>query len=171
MQKQSTTSEKGTHQPRPRRRAANEQQTTASLKADSQSAYSPEVEARRADYERLAEAFVHMVTLEMERVGAGLLDIEGPDVNVNNAHLVKALHEHLYALHIHVDWFDPRTLRKFYVEMRLWGDQMQHEIEASARKRQAEEEHHKMQSLIRSNEEVSAEARRRAVEAHDAESL
>ncbi|MDQ3684684.1 MAG: hypothetical protein M3430_03675, partial [Acidobacteriota bacterium] len=116
MQKQSTTSEKGTHQPRPRRRAANEQQTTASLKADSQSAYSPEVEARRADYERLAEAFVHMVTLEMERVGAGLLDIEGPDVNVNNAHLVKALHEHLYALHIHVDWFDPRTLRKFYVE-------------------------------------------------------
>ena len=38
---------------------------TAAPVARTQSAYSPEVEARRADYEQLAEAFVHMVTIEI----------------------------------------------------------------------------------------------------------
>lgn len=72
-----------------------------------------------------------MAVLETERAGTDRLDIEGPDVTVNDAHLVKALNEHLHALHLHVDWYDPRTLRKFYVEMRLWGDQLDAELRAA----------------------------------------
>ena len=86
--------------------------------------YSPDIEARRADYEKLTEGFIHMFVLEMQRAPS-LLDIEGPDGGVNGPHLIKAINDHLYALHMHVDWYNPDTLRKFYVEMRLWGDMLE----------------------------------------------
>lgn len=44
-----------------------------------------------------------MAALEMERVGAGRLDIEDPEAEVNDGHLAKALHAHLYALHIQLE--------------------------------------------------------------------
>ena len=86
------------------------------------SKYDPEVEARRADYEKLVESLIHMINLESRRQPS-LLDIEGPDMEVNKPHLVHAISRHLYALHMHIDWHDPETMRRFYVEMRLWGDQ------------------------------------------------
>lgn len=131
MRTQNTTG-KGTDKAS-RRGATSAQQTTAATTpaARAQSTYSPKVEARRDGYERLAEAFVHMAVLATERAGSDRLDIEGPDVDVNDVHLSKALGAHLYALHNHLDWFDPRTLRKFYVEMRLWGDQLDAEGRAA----------------------------------------
>ena len=87
-----------------------------------ESKYSPEVEARRADYEKLVECIIHMAELEACRQPS-LLDIEGPDTEINKPHLANAINHHLYALHMHIDWYDPATIRRFYVEMRLWGDQ------------------------------------------------
>lgn len=90
--------------------------------------YAPEIEARRADYQQLAEAFITMTMLESERAPS-LLDLDGPDANINDTHLSKALHHHLYALLLHMNWWDARTMRKFYAEARLWGDQQQWELE------------------------------------------
>jgi len=90
--------------------------------------YAPGIEARRAEYEKLAEAFIQMVHLESDFAPAAL-DIDGPDVNINARHLSDALRSHLYALHESLDWWNAATLRRFYVEHRLWADQMQWELE------------------------------------------
>jgi len=68
--------------------------------------YSPEVEARRADYEKLAEAIAHMAHLETHSARHHKLDIDGPLVPVNDPHLINAIDAHLYALHLHIDWYD-----------------------------------------------------------------
>jgi hypothetical protein len=96
-------------------------------------AYAPEVEACRADFEQLTEAFVTMVRLESERP-ANMLDIDGPDVNINQPHLVLAFNAHLQALLFEMDLYDERTLRKFYTEMRLWGKQLELERQQAAAK-------------------------------------
>ena len=109
--------------------------TTNEPERASTSEYAPEVEARRADYERLAEAIAHMTRLETSSIRHDKLDIDGPMTPDNDPHLINAIQAHLYALHLHVDWYDARTLRRFYTEMRLHRDQLEWE-----RKRQAGEE-------------------------------
>jgi len=89
--------------------------------------YFPEIEARRADYEKLADCLLHMGTLESSRCPS-LLDIEGP-LEIHGPHLVHGINSHLAALFYALDWYDERTLRKFYVEMRLHLDQHSAQLE------------------------------------------
>lgn len=107
----------------------NAAQTTNNATA---SGYAPEVENRRQDYERLAESFITMIQLESERLG-NLLDIEGDDAALNTRPLSNALDVHLRALLYHADWWDARTMRRFYTEMRLHGDQLEWERTQSHR--------------------------------------
>src|SRR5262245_60884212 len=83
--------------------------------------YDPEIEARRADYEKLADAIAHMAALERARCPS-LLDVEGWDAE-DKDHLIKAIDSHLHTLWQKLDWYDALTLRKFYAEMRLHADQ------------------------------------------------
>jgi hypothetical protein len=88
--------------------------------------YAPEIEQRRADYDRLTEALITMVELENNRYPS-LLDVKGFNED-NDGLLIKALHAHLGTLTVdNLDWFDAHTLRKFYTEMRLWHDQFEFE--------------------------------------------
>ena len=68
-------------------------------------AYAPEVEACRTDFEQLTEAFITMTRLESERP-ANMLDIDGPEAQVNQPHLVLAFNAHLHALLLDLDWYD-----------------------------------------------------------------
>jgi hypothetical protein len=89
--------------------------------------YDPEIEAHRADYEKLADAIAHMTNLSGESFGPkhdrDLLDIKGWDVDDKN-HLINGIDGHLYALWQNLDWYNKRTLCKFYAEMRLHADQL-----------------------------------------------
>ena len=88
--------------------------------------YDPEIEARRADYEKLAEALVFMTEMSGNRRYYDLdIDIEGIDTgDSRNGHqLIGAIHDHLLALWDHLDWHDARTLRRFYADLRLHADQ------------------------------------------------
>jgi hypothetical protein len=87
-----------------------------------ESEYSPEIEACRADYEKLAEGLIHMIALSEMRHVPGQLDLEGygdEEEDDDRNHLIGALHDHLSALWDNLDWFNPATMRKFYPEMRL----------------------------------------------------
>jgi hypothetical protein len=87
--------------------------------------YSPKIEARRADYERLAESIIQMIELYI-RDTPSLLDIvpEGAtgDEPASNL-LINALYDHLKKTFLSVDTFRADTIRKFYVELRLHADQ------------------------------------------------
>jgi len=92
--------------------------------------YDPEIEARRGEYERLAEGLAHMINLHggpRDR-----LDLEGFEARSKN-HLINGIDEHLYALWENMDWHDVNTLRKFYAEMRLHADQVKLEYERARR--------------------------------------
>jgi hypothetical protein len=111
----------------------------ASLGAQTQTVggYAPEIEARRADYERLAECLVVMTRLSNARVD-DLLDLEGWEEGSED-HLINAIDGHLKALWQNLDWYDARTLRKFYAEMRLHAAQLGFELEQARRRIEAEE--------------------------------
>src|SRR5262249_32050638 len=96
---------------------------------DSKSTYDPEIEARRADYEKLAESLAHMAELEHNRVPE-LLDLDGFDVDSKN-HLLNGIDDHLFSLWQNMDWHSARTLGRFYAEMRLYIDQRKLERERS----------------------------------------
>jgi hypothetical protein len=87
--------------------------------------YEPKIEERRADYEKLAESFAVMWELETNRLGSccdlGKLEfhLDGDDEHP----LINGLHQHLQDLYRRIDFSELRTLRKFYTEMRLFGDQ------------------------------------------------
>jgi len=88
--------------------------------------YDPEIEARRADYERLAEALAFMTEMSGNRRWYDLdIEIAGIDTGDprNGLQLIGAIHDHLLALWDHLDWHDAHTLRRFYVELRLHADQ------------------------------------------------
>ena len=88
--------------------------------------YDPEIEARRADYERLAEALAFMTEMSGNRRWYDLdIEIKGIDTGDerNGLQLIGAIHDHLLALWDHLDWHDARTMRRFYVELRLHADQ------------------------------------------------
>ena len=92
-----------------------------STEADLPTEYDPQIEARRGDYEKLAESLAHMITLADDRLH-NMLDLAGWDEESRH-HLINGIQEHLGALWQNLDWRNPRTLRKFYAEMRLYVDQ------------------------------------------------
>lgn len=98
-------------------------------------AYAPEVEANRAKYERLAEAWVTVADIETHAVGiAASVDIHGNEVG-GTAPVITAFHEHLHDLvYEDFNWFDPRVMRQFYPEMRLAVDQLRWENQQEAKK-------------------------------------
>lgn len=134
-------------QPRPRNRANNsnatESQQLAELRAENArlktelegirrrcgtflTDYAPEIEARRADYDRLGECLYFMTELEGDRVGS-FLEVNSPYADSKGL-LMTALLNHLRALCCEsLDWFDRRTFQKFYTEMRLWSDHLDRE--------------------------------------------
>jgi hypothetical protein len=98
--------------------------------------YAPEVEARRADYDQLTEALILMTRLESNHVQSRL-DVTGL-YEGDEGHFIKAFHAHLRTLTVfNLDWFNARTLRKFYTEMRLWHDQLQLETQQTQKAKAA----------------------------------
>jgi hypothetical protein len=88
--------------------------------------YAPEIEERRAHYARLAEALALFADLEGDCEPA-LLDLAS-DVAGEGQCLANARDLHLRALCLEqLDWMDPRTILKFYAEMRLWADHLVYE--------------------------------------------
>ncbi len=95
---------------------------TAPPVARAQSAYCPEVEARRAHYEQLAAAMLAMIELETGQVNP-LLDIESEELEEPAHHLlINAIDGHLRLACDSVDWYRADSL-KLYVEIRLLADQ------------------------------------------------
>ncbi|MBI3423013.1 MAG: hypothetical protein HY011_08740 [Acidobacteria bacterium] len=93
--------------------------------------FAPEIEARRPDYERLAEAFITLGELHADRPFPGRLEVS-TDGEISPC-LTTALDTHISELVQGLDWFDARVWRRFYVEMRLMLDQL--ELERSLNRR------------------------------------
>ena len=89
--------------------------------------YSPQIEARRADYEGLAEALIHITQLETSRRGYSADVKDSPNEGGDDGAIIKGVLGHLRAMWAAIDWYDPRTLRKFYAELRLWNDELDRE--------------------------------------------
>ncbi len=89
--------------------------------------YSPEVEARRVEYGRLAESLLTMIQLEIQQIDP-LLDVKPEDLiygsDDDDKHVLHlAIDKHLRLVCGAVDWYDPEALRGLYVELRLLADQ------------------------------------------------
>ena len=84
---------------------------------------------RRADYEQPAEALIHISLLETEQSDYGPDVKESPLDEGDDGAIIKGVQGHLRALWGAIDWYDPRTLRKFYAELRLWNDELERELE------------------------------------------
>jgi hypothetical protein len=110
-------------------------------------AYSAEIEARRADYQALAESIIQMSQLQSARASTGLLDVEppgwvAPEPAANILH--DAIEEHFRALFENLlVCYKHDFLRTLYVELRLYYDEQmlhldagefQYRRQASARK-------------------------------------
>jgi hypothetical protein len=100
--------------------------------------YSPEIEVRRADYEQLAEALIHIAAMETGRVGYAADLGDSPFEDGNDGAIIKGVAGHLRALWSAIDWYSPRTLRKFYAELRLWNDKCEMELKRRGAESQAE---------------------------------
>jgi hypothetical protein len=73
----------------------------------------------REQYERQAEALITLLDLEY---GAHQ---EGADIAERRKRpLCKGIRRHMRQLLDHADFLDPRTIRMFYVKLRLWGDML-----------------------------------------------
>lgn len=60
--------------------------------------YSPEIEARRADYEGLAEALIHITQLETNRRGYSANVSDSPMDENDDGAIIKGIQRHLRAL-------------------------------------------------------------------------
>lgn len=106
---------------------AQQQQTNAG--------FAPEIEARRADYEQLCASLITLAELHTDRPFPGRLEVSQD--GEPQACFSTALETHVHALMQELDWFDARTWRSFYVEMRLMLDQLTWEREQERRQRAA----------------------------------
>lgn len=89
--------------------------------------YAPEIEARRADYNRLADSLAFVLELEHTRVGFGadLLDSDDDLLDSDDDAkqlLIPSVYAHLQDL-LNSLQFDTETLRRFYAELRLTAEQ------------------------------------------------
>ncbi len=78
-----------------------------------------ELKMRRKDYNRLADALATICELENERIRS--VDI---DDGLVRHQLIDAVHDHYDALMCKADFFDRKTLRKFYADLRIHGDDL-----------------------------------------------
>jgi hypothetical protein len=101
-------------------------------------AYSPEVEARRADYETLAASFLAMIDLDMNHVNPHL-DVKSQYTKDEDHVLMTAVDRHIQLAFHNVDWYAAEAMR-LYVEMRLLADEQTRGRGIAYRKVQAEEE-------------------------------
>jgi DNA-binding transcriptional ArsR family regulator len=79
-----------------------------------------DTETRRAAYERMADGLIALMD-----VRAAL--VEGCEIDCGferQSTIEAALIEHMEALMVHADFFDARTIAKFYVELRMHGDEL-----------------------------------------------
>ncbi len=78
-----------------------------------------ELKMRRKDYNRLADALATICELEYGRMRSVEID-DG----LERYQLIDAVHDHFAALVVNADFFDRKTLRKFYADMRIHGDDL-----------------------------------------------
>ena len=100
-------------------------------------AYSPEVEARRADYETLAASFLAMIDLDMNHA-VPHLDVKSEYTKNEDHVLMNAVDRHTQLTFHNVDWYAAEAMR-LYVEMRLLADEQARGRGNAYRKVQAEE--------------------------------
>ncbi len=97
--------------------------------------YSPEVEARRKDYQQLAEALIQMLMLHGNR-SPEVLDVDPPgwlDSEPEPFILWTAIQEHVRALFENITMtYTDEFLRTLYVELRLFYDEKMLEASAGA---------------------------------------
>jgi hypothetical protein len=91
--------------------------------------YSANIEARRPAYEQLANTVAWLLDFEYNQPGGRGLGIrykEASYAETNKNHLMHAIRAHIMAI---VDYSEltmsPAAILRFYVELRLFGDQMQ----------------------------------------------
>ena len=65
------------------------------------------------EYEKLAEALIAQIQFSHARSAQG-----GPDTA-----LLDGFVNHMECLFHSLNWFDPRTMRRFYADMRKWADE------------------------------------------------
>jgi hypothetical protein len=111
---------------REEKRANAEAQGTLQIESKVKLNYSHKIEARRSDYERLAQSLITMMTLEHERVHPTLdVDLSGtvfaPEEGDKHL-LMDALQRHILLAFESVEWYSPEAM-KLYVEMRLLADE------------------------------------------------
>lgn len=90
--------------------------------------YAPDVEAKRPQFERLAECLLTLTALEYS---ADALDVE-PDENFvaapGSEHiLMNAMESHMKLLLNELLMLEPASIQRFYVEMRMHVEQMRFE--------------------------------------------
>jgi hypothetical protein len=103
-----------------------EAQGTLQIESKVKLNYSHEIEARRSDYERLAQSLITMMNLEHERVHP-TLDVDLScmvfEAEEGDKHLLmNALQRHILLTFENVEWYSPEAM-KLYVEMRLLADE------------------------------------------------
>ena len=77
------------------------------------------LDERAARYGRQADALITILELEYGD------SHEGADIgDLRKRPLSRGVLRHLRQLFEHADFLDPRTVRRFYVELRTWGDYM-----------------------------------------------
>lgn len=96
--------------------------------------FSPKIEARREGYARLAQLICGMLEFEYHQAGGRGLCIhadEPTSERTNHNHFMTAIREHIMAV---IDYISlensPEAIARFYVELRLFGDQMAADHEA-----------------------------------------
>lgn len=89
------------------------------------------VAEKRAHYEALAEALITMTRLETQSIKSPLRVADELSGISDEPLLGNAIEAHFSALAHNLDWFDERTIRKFYVAMRLHDDELRAEREAA----------------------------------------
>jgi hypothetical protein len=77
------------------------------------------LDERAERYEHQADALVTLLELEYGE------HIEGADIgDLRKRPLSRGVHKHMRQLFEHADFRDPSTVRRFYVELRMWGDML-----------------------------------------------
>jgi hypothetical protein len=101
-------------------------------------AYSPEVEARRADYETLAASFLTMIDLDMNHVQTRL-DVKSQYTQDEDHVLMTAIDRHIQLAFHNVDWYSAEPMH-LYVEMRLLADEQTRRRSNAYQQAQVEQE-------------------------------
>jgi hypothetical protein len=92
--------------------------TTPSKRARKR-AFIAALDERSKRYGREAQALITLLELEYGDHS------EGADIgDLRKRPLSGGIHKHLRQLFEHADFLDPRTVRRFYVELRMWGDML-----------------------------------------------